>query len=376
MNTGKIIKKTLLYSLLCLLAGDSMQCRISYKEEDKDLLEMQSVWEYCRVLSIYSDRSMYSDDHFPEYTEAMEMESPAAIVSALNDTLHSSANNSTHTFGKYEPYSPECGGYASEGSGVAKTGRISSVFFHEFTENTAYLDIDSFTTTTSEDIKSYSDMVSDNQNLIIDLRSNPGGLIDACSSAVNIFLQEGEPYIEVTSRLGPWDKGDTGTITEVWRSTKKPDHGFENKDIVIIIDNNTASAAEIFTVAIKDALTEEGSSVTIAAPERPTGRIASYGKSIGQYTLCLYSGGYLKLTSFVFKPLESPDFSEQGIEPDTLLSRTSVEASALELLEPGIGKNYTSLSKHRTPDSLSNDCKARAEAFIHVSSPVLPDTLF
>ncbi|MFW5960133.1 MAG: S41 family peptidase [Chitinivibrionales bacterium] len=376
MDTGKNIKRRLLYTLFFLLTTVSMQCRISYKEEDKDLLEMQSVWEYCRVLSIYSDRDMYNDDHFPEYAEAMEMESPSAIVSALNDTLHSSANNSTHTFGKYEPYSPECGGYASGASGVSKTSSISSVFFHEFTENTAYLDIDSFTTTTSEDIRFYSGKVSDKQNLIIDLRSNPGGLIDACSSAVNIFLQEGEPYIEVTSRLGPWDKGDTGTITEVWRSTKKPDHGFENKDIVIIIDNNTASAAEIFTVALKDALTEEGRSDTVAAPERTTGRIASYGKSIGQYTLCLFSGGYLKLTSFAFKPIESPDFSEQGIEPDTLLSRTHVEASALELLEPGIGNDYTPLSKHRTPDPLPKGSKARAEAFIHVSDPVLPDTLF
>jgi carboxyl-terminal processing protease len=158
------------------------------------------------------------------------------------------------------------------------------------------------------------------EGIVLDLRGNPGGLLDEAVQSAALFLPEGETVVSTKSRT----QGDSVHKTEGGQISKAP--------LVVLIDRNTASAAEILTAALVD----DGDATTVGT--------RSYGKGVFQEEKDLSNGGALKLTvGEYFTPNGENLARTNGIHPDVKVSddpeTTPDEAKqkALEVLANQVG---------------------------------------
>jgi carboxyl-terminal processing protease len=131
------------------------------------------------------------------------------------------------------------------------------------------------------------------EGILLDLRHNPGGLLDEAVLTASLFLPEGEVVVSTESRSegGSVHKTSGGRITEL--------------PVVVLIDRGTASAAEILAAALAD---DAGAEVV---------GTRSYGKGVFQEEQGLSNGGALKLTVGEYFTPEGVNLAEShGIHPD------------------------------------------------------------
>ncbi|MEO6912258.1 MAG: S41 family peptidase [Edaphobacter sp.] len=104
-----------------------------------------------------------------------------------------------------------------------------------------YIHVTSFMETTSREVGDALDKFGDINGLVIDLRSNPGGLLNEAVNMADKFLDKGQIVVSQRGRAFP---------DQVYRAA----HGEEGKKypIVVLVNRNTASAAEIVSGALQD----------------------------------------------------------------------------------------------------------------------------
>jgi carboxyl-terminal processing protease len=130
------------------------------------------------------------------------------------------------------------------------------------------------------------------KGLLLDLRGNGGGLLEEAVLAASIFLHKGERVVSTRSRT----QGD-----RLYRATGDP---LERKPVVILVDHDTASAAEILTAA----LAEHGLATVVGT--------RTYGKGTFQQAIDLPNGGALDLTIGRFFTANGTSTLDKGIKPD------------------------------------------------------------
>jgi carboxyl-terminal processing protease len=130
------------------------------------------------------------------------------------------------------------------------------------------------------------------QGLVLDLRSNGGGLLQEAVLAAGVFLPEGTVVVTTRSRT----QGDSVYEAPGGRLPSIP--------TAVLIDRNTASAAEILTAA----LAEEAGAVVVGA--------RSFGKGVFQQEIDLSNGGALKLTVGEYYTPDGKNLAGSGIRPD------------------------------------------------------------
>lgn len=130
------------------------------------------------------------------------------------------------------------------------------------------------------------------EGLVLDLRANGGGLLQEAVLAASIFLPEGKVVVTTESRT----QGDA--VYEA-RGDNLP-----AQPTVVLIDGNTASAAEILTAALSD---EAGAEVV---------GTRSFGKGVFQQEVGLSNGGALKLTIGEYFTPDGTNLGGNGIHPD------------------------------------------------------------
>lgn len=131
------------------------------------------------------------------------------------------------------------------------------------------------------------------EGIVLDLRHNPGGLLDEAVLCASLFLPEDETVVITKSRT----QGESIHKTSSGRITKLP--------VVVLIDGGTASAAEILAAALAD---DEGAT---------TVGTRSYGKGLFQEEQSLANGGALKLSvGAFFTPKGVNLAASHGIHPD------------------------------------------------------------
>lgn len=126
---------------------------------------------------------------------------------------------------------------------------------------------------------------------IFDVRSNPGGYLDAILDILDYILPEG-PLAHIVSADGS---------VETYSSEASCISG---KPMVVLANQDTASAAELFTSALMDYDYADMIGTT------------TYGKGCGQTIMPLSNGGYIKITSFLYNPPYSDNYNGIGIVPD------------------------------------------------------------
>lgn len=130
------------------------------------------------------------------------------------------------------------------------------------------------------------------QSLVLDLRGNGGGLLEEAVLTASVFLPEGETVVSTDSR------------TQGHAVYEAKGGNLPALPIAVLIDRNTASAAEILAAALAD-----------DADAKVVGT-RSYGKGVFQQEIDLSNGGALKLTVGEYFTPDGTNLAGKGIQPD------------------------------------------------------------
>ena len=131
---------------------------------------------------------------------------------------------------------------------------------------------------------------------VIDLRNNPGGLLTQAINITDFFLDDGE----IVSTKGR-------KVSETRKFFARKGDETKGKPIVVLINNGSASASEIFAGALKD------HKRAIILGEN------SYGKGSVQSIIPLKNGGGMRLTISKYYLPSGKSISEVGVTPDILV---------------------------------------------------------
>ncbi len=298
----------------CFLALLYFSCGYPVNPDDRDILELERIWQYCRVYSIYSDR-------VPTEKKALQFNDPFSLVDSLQDTMYSYTTREKSTIGRYysnyEDLLYEIYGGMNNSDAKQSQAREDSLYYTKITDSTLYIRIPCFDTLIYNEFINIDSSIAKAPNIILDLKDNGGGLIKTCRSLTELFLPVNVPYLFVEYRRDILKSKEQGpeTISDIWKADSTSINQWKGKKVVILINNGTASAAEIMTVALKDAM--DSNSVFVIGEK-------SYGKGVGQYTFLFdrTSGAALKLTGFHFYRIVGEDYHESGIEPDSIITNT------------------------------------------------------
>ncbi len=166
-------------------------------------------------------------------------------------------------------------------------------------KNIGYVKLKSFNENSDKQfIKEIKKYEKENKLLgyIIDLRNNPGGLLTQAISITDFFLDAGE----IVSTKGR-------KISETRKFFAKSGDGVKGKPVIVLINNGSASASEIFAGALKD------HKRAIILGEN------SYGKGSVQSIIPLRNGGGIRLTISKYYLPSGKSISEVGVSPDILV---------------------------------------------------------
>ncbi|MGQ0765360.1 MAG: S41 family peptidase [Gemmatimonadota bacterium] len=145
-----------------------------------------------------------------------------------------------------------------------------------FDSNIGYLPLDSFNENSTRDISAAvrGFQAQGVKGLILDVRRNPGGFLDQALSITNLFLRQGQEIASVRGR---------GTAPQIYRAQDRP--LAPELPIVVLIDQYSASAAEILAGALQD----HDRALVIGT--------TSFGKGLVQTVYNLDGGYALKMTT-------------------------------------------------------------------------------
>lgn len=185
--------------------------------------------------------------------------------------------------------------------------KIKSVKFTDLEDGYGYYRITSFIENTAKDLeKALEDHIKKDKNLkgiIIDLRRNPGGLLDQAIRVSDMFIKEGT----IVSTLGRDPKNK-----EVVTATKKGK--YTDLPVIVLINEYSASASEIVAGALQD----NQRAVVMGAK--------SFGKGSVQHVIKLGDGSGLKLTIARYYTPSGKSIQAEGITPDIEIEEVDVES--------------------------------------------------
>jgi len=190
---------------------------------------------------------------------------------------------------------------------------VASVPYSAFIEDgIAYIRLRSFTRNCANDLKNAIKELKKEKELkglILDLRSNPGGLLNESVDIVNLFVDKGEQVVSTKGKIKSWEK--SYVANKVPLDTEVP--------LAVLINSSSASASEIVSGAIQDL--DRG----VVIGQR------SYGKGLVQQTRKLSYNSQLKLTVAKYyipsgRCIQALDYSNRnddgsvGKVPDSLMT--------------------------------------------------------
>lgn len=168
--------------------------------------------------------------------------------------------------------------------------------------NVAYIKIDSFDNNVADSFKSQlTDLMKGNVNgIIIDLRSNGGGIVTEATDIADLFLEKDETILITKSKKDNEEK--------ITKSKQEPI--VKNTPVVILVNEATASASEILAGALKDKY-----NATIVGK-------TTYGKGVIQSLYNLKDGSGLKITTDEYFTPNHNKIQKTGITPDVEVDLT------------------------------------------------------
>ena len=149
-------------------------------------------------------------------------------------------------------------------------------FYKKINHNTGIIKLTSFTNTASSEFKKALSFLKKEKikNLIIDLRSNGGGLLNEAVKIVNFFIPKGQEVVSTKSRIKEMNRSYTTQALPI----------AQDLSLVVLVDEYSASASEIVAGSLQDL----DKAIVIGN--------TSFGKGLVQQTKPVSFGGQIKLT--------------------------------------------------------------------------------
>lgn len=182
---------------------------------------------------------------------------------------------------------------------------LHSVRSEDLGEGLLYTRITNFQTSTTADFKKIfrqAEKKSPVLGMILDLRDNPGGLLDQAIKIADIFIDEGV----LVSTKGR--QADQDMIFEAHRGTGR----FEFP-LVVLVNGGSASASEIVAGALQD----HGRAIVVGT--------STFGKGSVQTIIPLPDGAGLRLTTAKYYTPSGDSIQATGIQPDMIVPRIASE---------------------------------------------------
>ncbi len=191
--------------------------------------------------------------------------------------------------------------------------QINAVPYYGMLDNgTGLIILNSFTQNCAEEVKRAFLDLRDNQHaksIILDLRGNPGGLLDEAIKMVNFFVPKGSDIVATRGKVKQWDKSYKAIVPPI--DTVMP--------LAVLISRGSASAAEIVAGALQDL------DRAVVIGQR------SFGKGLVQTTRSLSYNTQLKVTTAKYyvpsgRCIQAIDYSHRnedgsvGYVPDSLIN--------------------------------------------------------
>ena len=183
---------------------------------------------------------------------------------------------------------------------------LRTVEASQVTDSVSLIQIASFSSGTADDVKKSLSKLKFKSGVIIDLRNNPGGLIEEAVKVAQLFIGNG---VVVSYQ-----------VNESEKLFKASNPNPITVPVIIMINRNTASSAEILAGAFQD----RNRGVVIG--ER------SYGKGSVQELVTLDNGSKLELTVALYRTPSGRVIEEMGIIPDLEVNSREIGIKALQVL--------------------------------------------
>ena len=189
-------------------------------------------------------------------------------------------------------------------------------YFGMLNEKTAYIALSNFTANCSQEVKNaFIELQAKKpEALVLDLRSNPGGLLEEAVQTVNLFVPKGSIIVSTKGKVKEWDKTYKAMSNPIDTTIK----------IAVLVNRNSASASEIVAGAFQDL--DRG----IVVGSR------TFGKGLVQTTRDLSYGTKLKITTAKYyipsgRCIQALDYTHRnedgsvGHIPDSLITEFSTK---------------------------------------------------
>lgn len=182
--------------------------------------------------------------------------------------------------------------------------QLSSTESKILSNNIGYLKIIEFNANTTEQVEKILATFDKNsvQKIVIDIRDNPGGSLKTVLNILNLFVEKG-PLLYVNNSI-------------VGELCYESDLDKQKYEICVLVNENSASASEIFAGAVQD---------------RNAGKIigtTTYGKGIVQSVYKLINGDAVKFTTAEYFTPNKTKVHEIGITPDIIVeSQNEIDLS-------------------------------------------------
>jgi carboxyl-terminal processing protease len=184
-------------------------------------------------------------------------------------------------------------------------------YYGMLNEEVGYIDLKDFTATASREVRNAFQELKGKgmKSVVLDLRDNPGGLLNMAIEISNIFIPKGEEVVSTKGKVSEWNK--TYTAYNPALDTEMP--------VVVLTNNRSASAAEIVSGVIQDY--DRG----VLIGQR------TYGKGLVQTTRDLSFNTKMKITTAKYyipsgRCIQAIDYSHRnddgsvGKIPDSLMT--------------------------------------------------------
>lgn len=181
-------------------------------------------------------------------------------------------------------------------------------------EEIAYIRISEFQDNTPRDLDKAVEALGKKkaQGFILDLRNNPGGLLDISIEVAGRFLPEGKTVVSTRGRLKSQNQ-------EFVSQVKNP-----NLDLpmVVLVNGGSASASEIVAGALRD----HGRAILMGSK--------TFGKGSVQTVVPLRDGSAIRLTTSIYYTPAGQAIHGKGLEPDVAVTVEAQEAEKEKLAQP------------------------------------------
>jgi len=179
--------------------------------------------------------------------------------------------------------------------------QIKSVRWTKLQDNIGYVKLRSFHKTTEEELEEALRDLGEQQikALVLDLRNNPGGLLEQAIAVANVFLEGGQLIVYTKGRLP----------NQNMKGYAKSEGFHVAYPVAVIINGGSASASEIVAGALQDL-----NRATVVGTQ-------SFGKGSVQTIIPLSNGSGLRLTTAKYYTPKGGEIHGKGITPDIVVEK-------------------------------------------------------